>query len=594
MTNLIRPLIFSAMIVSMLTSCWFTNSDPQTQTALLQATPVLPVGTTIELIVQADTSVPFNAVGQVIKYNYNVKNIGTTSNPGPVTVTGAACPDVNTIGNKDTALDPNEILVCTSAYTITQADLDKGSVAIVTTAAVNGINSNQVSTTVVTMPAAILKLTKTASPVNYDHVGQTVTYTYVITNGGTANLGPTQFTVTDAAFGAPIICGAANLTLTPNTTVTCSAIYTITQANMDSGSVATSAVASGGGVAPSQLASATLTKGTVAQPNQNQTLTPGSTIKHQVVEGEWLWQIARCYGADPNKVSDANPPTPAQISPNTIVTVPNIGSVGKIYGPPCVGTHTVQNGDTWSSIALKYNADATVLQMVNSNTMPVGKVLKVPLNSFGAVTATTTTTTVSTNTCVDLTRSIKLAGAIAAGLTHFNVCGATDTSGRMKIATIKVYQRSEDVGQGGLLQDITMPIDTSTAVNDSSSLVIGDMNYDGNDDFRIVRNQPASANIPYVYYIYDPAAHNFVYNKAYENITSPEFPGNLEVRSQWRESAIKSGIDTYTIANNTPRLNRREVWEAINGTQVKHQVTVFNADGTSQVTVDETIAMPIQ
>jgi hypothetical protein len=93
--------------------------------------------------------------------------------------------------------------------------------------------------------------------------------------------------------------------------------------------------------------------------------------------------------------------------------------------------------------------------------------------------------------------------------------------------------------------------------------------------------------------MYDPATRNFVYNKAYENITSPEFLGNSEIRSKWRDGAAKWGIDTYTIANNTPRLTKRETWEAINETQVKHQVTVFNADGTNQVTVDETIPMPV-
>ena len=167
-------------------------------------------------------------------------------------MTGATCPEVNTVGNKDTALDLNEMLVCTSAYTITQADLDKGSVTTIAMATVNGINSNQVTTTVATVPPVILKLTKTANPVTYDHVGQTITYTYVITNSGTATLGPAQFTVTDAGFSAPINCGDATLTLAPNATVTCSAVYTITQANMDAGSVATNATASGGGVAPSQ------------------------------------------------------------------------------------------------------------------------------------------------------------------------------------------------------------------------------------------------------------------------------------------------------------------------------------------------------
>ncbi len=223
-----------------------------------------------------------------------------------------------------------------------------------------------------------MTLTKTANPTTYDRIDQTITYTYVITNVGATPLGPAQFTVSDTGFATPIICGEATLTLASNATVTCSVNYKITQADMGAASVSTSATAVVGSVAPSQAVSATVTKTTLSN------LPAGSTVTHQVVKGEWLWQIARCYGADPKQVSAANPPTPAEISPNTTVTVPNIGSVGKIYGPPCVGTHTVQSGDTWNSIALKYNADQEVLQMVNSNTMTVGSVLKVPLNSAGS------------------------------------------------------------------------------------------------------------------------------------------------------------------------------------------------------------------
>jgi hypothetical protein len=197
---------------------------------------------------------------------------------------------------------------------------------------------------------------------------------------------------------------------------------------------------------------------------------------------------------------------------------------------------------------------------------------------------------------VDLMRNLKLAN-LNSNITHFNVCGGTvpTITGNMKIGTIKVYQRTEDVGLGGLTQDITLPasIVTSTAINDPNSLIVGDMNYDGNDDFRIVEFLPAGPNIPYVYYIFNPATKQFEYNEAYKKITSPEFPGNSQIRSKWRESAVKSGVDTYTIANNTPKLTQRETWEAINETQAKHQVTVFNADGTNQVTVDEVVALPI-
>ena len=373
--------MLSAMIVLALASCsLFPNA---TDAKIAQATQGLPGMVTIELTVQADTSVPFNAVGQIIKYTYNVKNTGSTSTPGPVVVTGAACPEINTIGNLDTVLDVNETLTCTSAYTITQTDLDKGSVTIITTAAVNGINSNPVTTTISTAPPVVLKIAKTANPSTYDHIGQAITYTYIITNNSPATLGPAQFTVTDTGISAPINCGEATTSLASNATVTCSATYTVSQADMAAASIATNATASGAGVTPSQPSSATITKsaaaGASSAPPAN--LTAGSTIKHQVAAGEWLWQIARCYGANPKEVSDANQPNPDQISPNTTVTIPNIGSVGKIYGPPCIGAHTVQTGETWNTIAQKYNADPVILQMVNSNILTVGNVIKIPLNS---------------------------------------------------------------------------------------------------------------------------------------------------------------------------------------------------------------------
>jgi uncharacterized repeat protein (TIGR01451 family) len=589
MTKMTRPLILSVILMLTLASCNLgTSTGTNNPLIVVQPTVPLPQLVNIELTIQIEAPQPTYAVGNTIKYIYYIKNTGTASTPGPVTVTGATatCPPINTIDNKNDLLDVNETIICSSTYAVTQADIDKNLVTHTVTANVNGINSKQQVYTIQT-GHPVLELTKTANPITYDHVGQTITYTYTITNKSAATMGPAQFIVTDTGFATPLACGVATITIAPNAAITCTADYPISQADMAAASIATAATASTALVAPSNSATATVTKGTVGQTNPN--LVAGTTIKHQVANGEWLWQIARCYGADPRAVSNANPPTPAEISPNTTVTVPNIGSAGKIYGPPCVGTHTVLSGDTWSSIALKYNADPTVLQMVNSNTLTVGSVLKVPLNSAGASTPTTG----GTGTCVDLTRSLKLVN-LNANITHFNVCGTMDTAGNMKIGTINITQRPEDVGQGGLSQNITsVPVETSTAINNPTSLLVGDMNYDGNDDFRIVKFLPASANIPYLYYIYDPATRNFVYNAAYQNITSPEFPGNFQIRSKWRESATKSGIDTYTIANNTPRLTQRETWEAINVTQATHIVTVFNADGTSQVTVNELVPLPI-
>lgn len=239
--------------------------------------------------------------------------------------------------------------------------------------------TTQVSVTpTVTTPNRILKLAKTADPTTYDHVGQQITYTYVVTNSGTESMGPAQFIVTDPGFSTPLNCGKADLTLGPNEGVSCSISYAVTQADMDAGSITTNAIVSGGGVGPSEPASTTVTR----RPTSN--LTPGATLQHRVAAGESLFQITRCYGADFDKVRNANPQVsdPRNLSVGMIVTVPNIGSAGEIYGPPCVTFYTVQSGDTWQSIATKFRADVTVLMEANQNiTLAGGAKLLIPSNS---------------------------------------------------------------------------------------------------------------------------------------------------------------------------------------------------------------------
>jgi LysM repeat protein len=382
MKKLIRSSFLSTLLIMTLSSCSLFGGTT-TAAEVVQATPTIAPPTTVELTVTANPAT-LPAVNEVITYTFTVKNIGSVAVPGPASIaTGAVCAEVNTIGNLDVNLDPGESVTCTLAYTVTQADLDADSVSNNAVATVGGINSNTVVTTVSTAPPAVLNLTKTAAPTTFNQTGQAIVYTYVIMNSGTAVLGPTQFSIKDPAFPNPINCGDAAAVIQPLNTLSCTAEYRITDADMGAGSVATSAVASAAGVADSPAVSATVTKEGTQAAAANPNLTVGSTVQHKVVKGEWLWQIARCYGADPAKTLLANPqlPDPAQISPDTIVSVPNIGSVGTIYGPPCIKTHVVQSGDTWDSIARAFNADVIVLQRVNRNTLTVGQTLTIPYNS---------------------------------------------------------------------------------------------------------------------------------------------------------------------------------------------------------------------
>ena len=353
-----------------------------------------PLIKAVGLTIQPEPSSPYDRVDQIIQFRFDITNVGNVSIPGIVTVQGATvnCPSISDIGNYDSFLDANELLSCNTSHSITQADLDAGSVSIAATANVNGTISPTATVSVPMIQNRLLTLTKTADPLTYDHVGQIITYTYVITNSGNTTLSPAQFTGSDTAFEVPIACGQQNISLAPKESLTCTATYTITQADMDAGSVTTSAVGSDSGGLISPAVSVTITRSDVvvsalpatpADLTFPSNLTPGITIQHTVAAGEWLWQIARCYGADHKQVINVNSQLadPDEISPGMIVSVPNIGSEGTIYGPPCIRAYTVQAGDTWNSIALKYDADLIVLQRVNPDGLATGMVLKVPIHS---------------------------------------------------------------------------------------------------------------------------------------------------------------------------------------------------------------------
>ena len=104
-----------------------------------------------------------------------------------------------------------------------------------------------------------LLLTKSVAESTYNAVGNTLHYTYTIQNTGNVTLaGP--FTVSDDHIGTPLgtafVCGSGPLA--PNATTGCSATYTISQPDLDAGTVTNHATASGNSVT-SNTASATST-----------------------------------------------------------------------------------------------------------------------------------------------------------------------------------------------------------------------------------------------------------------------------------------------------------------------------------------------
>jgi uncharacterized repeat protein (TIGR01451 family)/LPXTG-motif cell wall-anchored protein len=200
------------------------------------------------------------AVGDTITYSFTVDNTGTVT-LSDVTVSDTSLPGLSAIDCGDgtnviAVLAPADTPVqCTATYTVAQDDVDAGQ--IINTATATGtppatappLTPVEGSATVLIERTAAMTFAKSASPVAGSSAGDVITYSFAVTNTGTVTL--TNVTVSDPMTGlSPIDCGDDGdnviATLTPQAgTVTCTATYTLTQADVDAGNVANTATASG-------------------------------------------------------------------------------------------------------------------------------------------------------------------------------------------------------------------------------------------------------------------------------------------------------------------------------------------------------------
>jgi uncharacterized repeat protein (TIGR01451 family) len=216
-------------------------------------------------VVKSASVTSFSASGTAITYYYEVTNTGTT------TLTG--------VGVTDPTLAAGASEQCSATYSTTSTDVTNGSlhntgtatgtpptgpvVTATSTLTIPYVPPGSVTSTSPS-PSPGISLTKTPSTSSYDAVGQVVTYTYVITNNGNVSLASTQYTVTDNTIngGAAFDCGAPQV-LAMGASITCTNTYTITQADLSSGSVTNLATATNGSqVSPVATATIAVTAST--------------------------------------------------------------------------------------------------------------------------------------------------------------------------------------------------------------------------------------------------------------------------------------------------------------------------------------------
>ncbi len=182
----------------------------------------------------------YNAVGTEITYTIEVENTGNV-NVSNVTVSDPLTGLNRNIGS----LAPGEDESITTSYTITQADIDRGSVSNTATASGTGAGGASVTAegnaTITGTQNAGLTVTKSASPPSYNAVGAEITYTIEVENTGNVNV--SNVTVSDPLTGLNRNIGS----LAPGSVESVTTSYTITQADIDRGSVSNTATASGTG-----------------------------------------------------------------------------------------------------------------------------------------------------------------------------------------------------------------------------------------------------------------------------------------------------------------------------------------------------------
>ncbi|MFD2037349.1 hypothetical protein ACFSKL_21305, partial [Belliella marina] len=193
--------------------------------------------------------ISYNAVGDVLEYTITITNTGN------VTLENIDVEDALTgLSETIATLAPSGIETFTTSHTVTQSDLDNGSVLNVATANGEDPNGNPVDPEDPTdgeeeTPATqepSFTITKSLTSVNgdagltsYNAVGDVLAYTITVTNTGNVTL--SNIEVEDALTGL----SETIATLAPSGTEVFTTSHTITQSDLDNGSVLNVATANG-------------------------------------------------------------------------------------------------------------------------------------------------------------------------------------------------------------------------------------------------------------------------------------------------------------------------------------------------------------
>ncbi len=210
----------------------------------------------ITIVKSADPSDPASYTpGQEITYHFVVTNTGNLP-LSDVTITDddfTGTGELSAIDCPATTIPVGEQLLCEASYTLTEADVDAGSVSNIATASgtVPGsddpITSDPSETAVPIDSAPGLTIAKTADASTISTAGETMTYSFLVTNTGNVTLN--DVAIAEGEFSGtgelgPIDCPTS--TVLAGQFIICTAEYTVTQDDVNNGGVLTNTATAGG------------------------------------------------------------------------------------------------------------------------------------------------------------------------------------------------------------------------------------------------------------------------------------------------------------------------------------------------------------
>jgi len=189
---------------------------------------------------QADAS-SLTKAGDVVNYTLTVTNSGNTT-MSDITVTDR---HFNGLGSApvidcpDTTLSPGQTMDCTSSYAVVQADIDRlrsiNNAAQVTGTDPFGQAASDVSSARVRLrPSSSISIDKSSDVSSVTAAGDVIVYTMTVTNTGDTTL--RNIDVTDSHFnglGTALTVDCPDTTLSPGSTMDCTADYTVVQDDVD-------------------------------------------------------------------------------------------------------------------------------------------------------------------------------------------------------------------------------------------------------------------------------------------------------------------------------------------------------------------------